>query len=156
MGLHQYGFFILPKESYELIEKHHKLKIEDDFLFDDAPFWTIERIDCSYFENLDSILKKSSSWSKDILLFGDEESNRVEIYCENNKVVSASFRIDYLSNYEFVLRELINFFMQKELIIINEDLELMPMNYINFKCKIESSEQYKLYNNLVQGKDSKD
>jgi len=145
MGLWQVGFFVLPKRSLDL---HYKFELEDDHSFDDAPLWRAERIDPNFFEPISKILPLQKSWSDKIVLFGQQDSNRFEVFCENGIVESVSFRIDFTHNYLHILSELIEFFIFNGLIILDENLRVLPLNLEAIKSTIENSQQFIDYKTL--------
>ena len=149
MALWQYTFQILTKESFESLQKDSKLSSEEH-LFDDEPYWQFKLIHKSYFEGIENILKKGKSWSEKIALYGNEASDCVEIFfdIESNVVQSVSFRIDFTGNYEFILSNIIEFCILKGLIILDEKLQVVPLNYDLARSVIENAPQVSKYNAL--------
>ncbi|MEY3241807.1 MAG: hypothetical protein RIR11_3246 [Bacteroidota bacterium] len=149
MALWQVGFFILPKDYKSQISN---LKISDEFTFDDAPFWHENKTSPDYFEGIDKFLQKNKSWADYITLYGHENSNRFEVISENNIVESVSFRIDFTSDYEFVLNGIIEFCILNGLIILDENLNIVPLNLETAKSIIIHAPQVLKYNNLQSEK----
>lgn len=151
MALWQYTFHILTKESlcFFPIGINHSF---DDYLFDDEPYWQYKPVNKCYFDEIGNILQKNKSWSKKINLYGDEQSNCFEVLFdgETNNVISVSFRIDYTSNYELVLREIIEFCVLKNLIILDENVQVLSLNYESIKSIIDNSPQVKRYKKLMK------
>lgn len=147
MALWQYTFHILPKESLPghlpgfVFSKNNEE-------FDDSLFWKAQQVKDSFFDEISLILPKKISWSKKISLYGNQESNCIEVLSENNLVLSVSFRIDFTSNYEDILNALIDFFIVKGLLVIDEELKIISLNSLTIKITIESSPQYKKYKKL--------
>ena len=152
MALHQISFFILPKESFRSVSKSDKFEFGDEYLFDDSAFWLAKNISPTFFEPISKILLRGKSWSENILLFGNENSNRVEVFFEKDIVKSVTFRIDFISEYEIILNKLIEFFILNELTILNSDLEILPLNFEVIKSFIEDSVQIVTYRRLSKGK----
>jgi hypothetical protein len=149
MALWQYEFHVLPKESFSILSNGTQLLL-DDGLFDDEPFWKYKPVNKNYFKGIEKILQEGKSWSKQIDLYGNQRSNCLEILFDalTNNVVSVSFRIDFTSDFEMVLREIIEFCISKELIILDEELQIIPLNYESINCIIENSPQVKKYDEL--------
>lgn len=143
MAIWQYTFHILPKES----TKQYNIKegIENDL------FWKITPIQKTHFNEVDLILPLNKSWSDEIDLYGSVESNCLEVLFNktDNTIVSVSFRINFSSSYEAILNSLIQFFILKGLIIVNEEFDLTPINYEVIKTTIEISPQFIKYNKLL-------
>lgn len=150
MALWQYSFQILTKESFDSLNKKDILLIDDDLGFDETPFWLYKSINRSFFAELESILPKNKSWSDEIDLYGNLESNCIEIFFEKQKgtVLSASVRIDFTSNYEDVLSQVIEFCIFKGLVMLDENLQITSLNLETIKNKIENAPQVRTYNEL--------
>lgn len=145
MALWQVGFFVLPNES---LGPGDKFELSDEHSFDDAPFWRSEKVNPNFFDPINRILPRAKSWGDYLILYGNENSNRFEVVFENCIVESVSFRIDFTSNYESVLSELIEFFILNGLIVLDESLNLLPLNFEAIKSGIENSHQVKKYREL--------
>ena len=145
MALWQVGFFILPKGS---LKHGGKLDKSEEHTFDDAPFWESLNIDYSFFDPIKRFLPEGKSWSKNVILYGEENSHRLEVLFENSIIISVSFRIDFTSDYEQILNEIIEFCIFNGLIILDEDLNILPLNFQSVKSIIENSPQVKKYNRL--------
>jgi hypothetical protein len=152
MALWQVGFFLLPKDSIEFI---NSFKVSNEHTFDDASYWEVLKLPPIFFDTINDILPKGKSWSKNILLYGEENSNRLEIYFENDIIVSVSLRIDYTSDYENILYEIIEFCILNGLIILDEGLNLVPLNFELANSSIKNAPQVKKYNDLSNGRNLK-
>ncbi|MFZ4476143.1 MAG: hypothetical protein ACOYPR_13175 [Saprospiraceae bacterium] len=146
MAIWQVSFFIIPKVSLSEISN---LKISEDLIFDDASFWDANKTNIDFFEEMGDILPKSKSWSNYITLFGSENSNRVEVLSKDGIVESVSFRIDFTSNYEFVLQGIIEFCILKGLIILDQNLQMVPLNYEIAKNFVEKAPEVETYDYLL-------
>lgn len=149
MSIQQYTFQVLLKESVEsLSEEFIFLRGKDGF--DDEPFWKFKPINKSFFLNIKNILKICTSWSNEIDLYGNQDSNCFEVWYdgESNNVISASFRIDFISDYESILSRIIEFCILNGLIILDEDLNRVPLNFESVKNIIDNAPQVKRYNEL--------
>lgn len=147
MALWQVGFFVLPGNC---ISEISSLEISDEFFFDDAPFWEAHKTDVAYFKEIGLFLPETKSWSNQITLYGNQDSNRFQISSENETVVSVSFRIDFTSDYDMVFRSIIEFCALKGLIILNENLEVVPLNYESARHVIENAPQVELYRKMKE------
>jgi len=87
--------------------------------------------------------------SNDLLIFGNLESNCFEIYSENNLVQSVSFRINFTINYETILNQIVGFCILKGLMILDESLNIVPLNVEIVKSVILNAPQVKRYNQLL-------
>jgi hypothetical protein len=87
----------------------------------------------------------------EIDLYGNQESNFFQVIFENNIVLSVSFRIDYTSNYEPILNQIVEYCLHRGLIILDEDLNLVPFNLETFAGIIYNSPQVKMYKKLSKG-----
>lgn len=149
MAIWQYTFHVLPKESVDALSSNYHFK-KDEGEFDDEPYWKYNSISRDFFYGINKILVKSISWSNQIDLYGNQESNCFEVFFENNYVISASFRIDFRSNYEKTLGEIIEYCLLNGLVILNEDLRIVPFISEKFKNCIDEAPQVKKYHELSQ------
>jgi hypothetical protein len=148
MALWQISFFILPKA---VLNNKVNFKINEE-CFDDAVFWIQERISPELFKPINKFLPQTKSWRDTLMMFGDENSNRLEVsFNEINIVEAVSFRIDFTSDYEKILRKLIDFFILNGLIILDNKLNILPLNFETLKEMIENSKQVNIYD-ILSGK----
>lgn len=149
MALWQYTFLILPKTSFSVLKNDTQF-FDENNLFDDEPFWKYEPINKSYFEGVGQLLIEGESWSKEINLFGSEKSNCLEIFFDKQtcNIKSVSLRVDFTSQFELFLRGIIDFCIYKELIILDEELHRVPLNFESITSIISNSPQFKKYNEL--------
>ena len=141
---------MIPAQNFDAELLNNKSVVFDDngcTVFDDSVFWKGDTI--NFIDQIEEILPRKKSWSKNLFLFGDEESNEFSIFYENNKVVSVSFRLDFRTNYEIVLRMIIELCIINQYIIIDEKIKLVELNFNSIKQQIEDSPQYLKYNDLL-------
>jgi hypothetical protein len=145
MAIWQYTFHVLPKESVEtLSSEYHFIKGEDGF--DDEPFWKLNPVNRGFFQPMLKILPKNKSWSNEIDLYGNQESNCLEvIFQEGGNIISVSFRIDFRGNYEMILSNIVEFCLRNGLVILDESLSIVPLNCEQVKSIINFSPQMKKY-----------
>ncbi len=147
MALWQYTFHVLPKESVDALSPGFHLKKDEDG-FDDRPYWKYNSFSRDFFHGMNNILIRNKSWSNQIDLYGNQESNCFEVFFENDNVISVSFRIDLTSDYESILLEIIEYCLHMGLMIIDESLNIVPLNMETVKTIIRNSSQVKKYNEL--------
>ena len=149
MALWQYTFHILTRESFDFIGDKTLFSTED-YLFDDEPYWQYKPIDRSFFTEIELILDRGKSWSKNIDLYGIQDSNCFEVGFEQNNIVnSVSFRINFTSDYENILNQIIEFCILKKLIILDEELNVVPLDINTIKEIIKNAPQRRKYNWLL-------
>ena len=106
MAIWQCKFFILPKsDTYDLQYGRQYGNIK---LFEDDKYWEKAKIKKEIFSEISRLLKPEKSWSNEIDLYGSENGNRLEVFFDTNNIIeSVTFRIDFRSEYEAVLRGII-------------------------------------------------
>jgi len=150
MAIWQYNFLVVPNNSFEADTIQNL--IDEDGFFDDELLWLKSRCQSNEFDNIGKILQKGKSWTDIITLYGEQDSNRFEVYVnEDNLVFSVSFRIDIRTQYEEILRSLIEFFISNSLTVLDEDLNKIALNYLSFQSIIENSPQGEKYKILSNG-----
>ncbi|MGE0567640.1 MAG: hypothetical protein AB7O73_06800 [Bacteroidia bacterium] len=150
MAIWQYTFYVLPKEAVTDITPS-LVFLKDDDGFDDSPYWKYVAVEPSFFEPVKEFLPLGNSWSKDLILYGDVDSNCLEVFLEESKLVeSVSIRIDFRSNYEALLDKLLLFLMKNNMMVLGEDLNPVKLNEYDFNMKIKGSEQYSKYSMIAR------
>lgn len=139
MAIWQYRFRLVPNSDLkELSVTAHLL--DDDY--DNFAFWRNGNYKIDFFEGLTSVLKSKASWSKEIKLYGTEDSNCIEIFIDSNTISEVTVRIDYLSNYQELLSRLIEFCLLNSLALIGEDNKVLHLNATSIIYVIQNSPQY--------------
>ncbi|HXD93976.1 MAG TPA: hypothetical protein VNX01_12245 [Bacteroidia bacterium] len=72
----------------------------------------------------------------------------MEVFKENNRVVSVSFRIDFTNYYDYILNQLLEFIIHNKFILVDENLNTVDPNSLDIKQTINNSIQYRKYNFL--------
>ena len=144
MALWQISFFIIPKDGLDI---HASLSNNKYGLFDDSNYWC-NNSDPSVFNSLTVFLPLSKSWSENIIQYGSLDSNVFEVGVRENKVRAVSYRIDFRSDYETILKEIVEICLKNKFLILTNDLELMPLNYEGINAYILNSPQLVIYNDL--------
>lgn len=146
MAIWQYNFTLIPRAS--LSDKSLNVHFDKDGLFEDDIYWDLVPINIDFFSDIDAIIPKGKSWSNNIILFGNEEANCFEVYKDEQKVKSVSFRVDFTSNYEDFLRGVIEFALLRNLLIVDEGYNILEPNFLSINNLIESSPQFLKYKQL--------
>lgn len=146
MAIWQYNFTLIPRASF--LDKSLNVHFDMDGLFEDNIYWDLVSINIDFFSDIDAIIPKGKSWSNNIILFGSEKANCFEVYKDEQKVKSVSFRVDFSSNYEDFLRGVIEFALLKNLLIVDEEYNILEPNFLSINKLIESSPQFLKYKQL--------
>lgn len=146
MAIWQNTFYVLPKES--TLDLSPNLHFNEEG-FDDSIFWKGEKLKPELFNHISTFLPIGKSWSKNLTIYGNVESNCFEVFQKEGSIVSVSFRIDFRSSYERILSELVEFLMMNGFLIVDENLEVLPLNSVVIIQKIKDSAQYKKYKKLM-------
>lgn len=143
MAIWQKTFHIQP--SLFLDNTLRNKSFDDDGDFDDEVLWSKENMDIKQFEVLADILPKNKSWSDDIIQFGELEDHCMELLCEKEKVKSFSLRINFCSDYDFILMNLIPILKSKKLVLLDSKFEILLSDFNVLKNTIENSLERKKY-----------
>lgn len=149
MAIWQYSFHIVPKEAFKKINPHTLNGMD---LFDSAKFWGKDYNEVDL-HKIDEILKKEKSWSSDIIMYGTENSNVFYIIKEESLICDINFRVDFRKNFEPFLKAIIDFCMLNGLVILDENLQEIPLNETSIKATVESSNQFLNYKFLQSKKE---
>lgn len=146
MAIWQYNFTLIPRASVS--DKSLNAHFDKDGLFEDDIYWDLVSVNIDFFCDIDAIISKGKSWSNNIILFGNEEANCFEVFKDDQKVKSVSFRVDFTSNYEDFLRGVIEFALLRNLLIVDEGYNILEPNFLSINNLIESSPQFLKYKQL--------
>ena len=122
-----------------------RLMLNSPLIFEDEDYWKVKPFSRDFFSSLKVLLPKQQSWSSDIDLYGTQDSNCLEVFFENESIYSIRLRIDFLSDYKLLLKEVVEFFIQNNLIIIDETRNILELDVDYLMDNIHQSEQYKKY-----------
>jgi len=151
MALWQYTFRIIPSVNLNELEKAIKDNTDGLRAIDDDSLWKKDKRSLSEFAEFGEILPLGKSWSGDVVLYGDLEKNCVELYMDGDSVSSLSFRIDFRSEYENILTKLIEIIKSKDLIILDENLSMIPQSFEAINQAIQSAPQVVKWKHLTEG-----
>jgi len=144
MAIWQYVFTMIPTEDLNLLGIEDRLPRE---VYDDFTFWN-SYYDLTFFEPFRELLEPNKSWSEAITLYGNTDSNCIEIYSDEGKISSVSFRIDYTIDYSVLLNKLIEFCTLNAISILDENLYMLQLNFTTILSVIENSPQVEKYKTL--------
>jgi len=145
MALWQYTFYILPGGFDE------RMRFENSGEgFDDSQYWLPKKIKSSFFESIRIFLPERRSWSKNIVLYGNQDSNCVEVLLKEGVVESVSFRLDFISDYFNIVQKIIDFCIMNNLVLLDEDLKIVQLDMNEIQELINNSPQFKQYKDLTK------
>jgi len=148
MAIWQYTFLILPNKAYTDLSVEGDLGTPKDF--DAKTLWMYDRFSPNQFNFLSQLLPINKSWSKSIILFGKEDTNCVEISVEDSFVIDVSLRIDFTTDYTHLLTDIVEFCIIKGFIMVDEQLNVVPLQVLEIVTLIEHSPQRKKFNILTK------
>jgi hypothetical protein len=145
MALWQYTFRLIPKVDLEELGVSTCISNE---VLDDFVSWSNGNYTLAFFKPLTAILESNKIWCENINLFGTEDSNCIEIFMDNGKVVEVTVRLDYQTEYTPLLHQLIEFCSLNSIVLLDEENNVLYLNTTKITQVILSSPQYKKLNNL--------
>ena len=149
MAIWQCKFFILPKsDTYDL---QYDRQYNDIKLFEDDKYWKKAKIKKEIFSEISRLLKPEKSWSNEIDQYGSENGNRLEVLFDANNIIkSVTFRIDFRSEYEAVLRGIISLCEKNSFYIIDGNLNNLKLSFNAIKEAINKSKNKEFFTELVR------
>jgi len=129
MALWQYAFWVVPKSSVLKTNGHIEKYLTEE-IFNSKSFFDEN---CSYDDFSKSItyMEKNKHWCDDASLYGEYDSDCIEIYYKDNTrhIDSIHIRIDLRKEYyKLTVDKLIRSILSSGFIIINEDLNVLPVS----------------------------
>jgi len=146
MAIWQYTFRIVPKDDLKELRVTTRLPDDD---FEAFNFWRIGNYPLKFFEQLTSIFESRESWCSDIKLYGSEDSNCIEIFIDDDAISDVTVRIDYTSDYGFILNQLIEFCISNSLSMLDEKNNVLHLDVTAIMQLICSSSQFKKMGELT-------
>ena len=107
MAIWQYTFFIIPNNNLPL--DNFSPIIDEEGLFNDNVYWSNKETHISFFEEIGNIIPKNKSWSQQIVLFGKENTNCIEVFNENEYIYIVLLNMLHRKDYSFILNRLFHF-----------------------------------------------
>ena len=146
MALWQYQFTIIPNQYILKDISNEEFEYE---------LWEHANIHKEDFMQVNSFLPKTKSWSEYLDIYGNTDSNCLEVFFDREeRVTSVSLRIDFRSDYNKILYQYYLFFKVKRLILywIRKLQPIKTINNESLEVIIKQSVQYKKYNRLASCK----
>lgn len=122
MAIWQYKLFAIPEEEFDTYFKNKKFISAEDF--NGIEWWiyrTYKSIDFNSFGNL----SLSESWTKKIIMFGDIDSDCVEVLVEGEELCEIAIRVDLRKNYEGMLTSICKFGQDNNLYFLNDRFKVL-------------------------------
>ena len=147
MAIYQGKYFLLPKtEKICLIEGISLKKYIENKLFEDDFFWANSKLKYSKIEEyLNKNFIPGKSWDNELKVFGNINSNSLEIFIEQDKISSISFRIDFRDDFELFLNKIVSFCKLYNLVIVNKRVDVLDCSFSEILKDILQSDDYKKY-----------
>lgn len=157
MSIYQNNYFIVPIESkYKLFEGINLSSFLDEGFFDDELLWEENSFN---YKDVESYLLKNKfeageSWSKNLKIFGHIDFNCIKIFIEENKIISISFRINYSIEFFSFLKKVVDFCAFFNFLVVDNELNVLGVDYDVVKNSVLSSKEYKNYINYFNDKNN--
>lgn len=130
MALWQITFYIIDACA-------NNVNLNQNADFDDSCFWENNNRDIKLFKPIGLFLEENKSWSSHIKQYGNLKSNCLEVYFDDmDKILSVSFRIDFLSDYDLILEKVLIFCLNNNLAIVTLKGDVFPLQLDFFKLYI--------------------
>jgi len=143
MAIWQFEIFMVPKE-----EVHSYFGGTDTIsneAFNEIKWWKYYQPDIEDFDTFQHIIPKGKSWSNDIMLFGDESSNCIEIVVDQSKIDEVSIRIDLRTDYKPLIKLLCDFAQRHKCLFISGSLEVISPDLNELSQYIKNYPKYKAF-----------
>lgn len=143
MAIWQYQIFIVPEE--EINSYFEKDGIISSDALNEINWWKYRQLDITSFDVFKVLFSIRESWTKDIILFGDEGSSCIEILMEEGRIIEISARIDLRYNYKQFVTILCEFAQKNNCTFLNNDLKIISTNTQLIEQDIENYTVYKSF-----------
>ena len=125
MAIWQYQLFIVPKQNL-IFYLDNSNKINNDN-FNEIICWEHSQLNIENFNIISPYLPIRKSWSNNIILFGYEDANCVEVFSKDDKV-EISARIDLRYNPIKTVETLCRFAQATDSVFLNSNFSIIISN----------------------------
>lgn len=134
MAIWQIGFIMLPKS----VGSNTSIDIENE-----EELWRAFQYSKNFVEFMDSVLPRSSSWSEEIVRWGTESGDRVELVIEGDKVVGGAVRFDLRNLNTDFLGNLSNLLTRCRIILYSEEYGSLDPATQSIEDALKATKQWK-------------
>jgi hypothetical protein len=124
MAIWQYKLYFLPEEEVRSYFPNDGALSEN--AFNEVQWWKYRQLYTSNFTYVTPELPLRKSWSDDIILFGELDSNCFEVLTESGIVVEASARIDLRADYRDMITLVCQFGQDNNLLLLDYRWDILP------------------------------
>ena len=124
MAIWQYKLYFLPEEEVRSYFPNGGALSEN--AFSEVQWWKYRQLYLSNFTDVKAVLPLKKSWSDDIMLFGELDSNCSEVFTESGIAVEASARIDLRGDYRDMITLICQFSQNNKLILLDYKWHILP------------------------------
>ncbi len=149
MAIWQYQLHIIPNDEIDSFFGDSNFISQG--AFDEINWWKYKQLKTDDFSIFSTILKVGKSWSKDIILFGHESSNCVEIFFDDGKIYEVSVRIDIRQDYRSVLLAVCDFAERHNCVLVNTSMRILQPVFDFVKRDIDEDKLYLDFINMLRG-----
>ena len=118
MAIWQYSIHLVPNEE-----------VASRDAVEDVDWWKYRQLDKNGVEVFAPLLPKTKSWCKEIIQFGDLESNCIEFMEEDNRIVSVQARFDLRIDYRPFISLLVAYADENNCCFIDSECNVIPASY---------------------------
>ena len=122
MATWQFDLFVIPRNRIQQLGCAEKL---DADCYDQHEWWDSSVSPQDVSERIDMVLKRGSSWSRDILMWGTEDGNRINLCVKENVISELLVRLDLRDISRIVVNEIVRLAADLNCIFCTSDWKLI-------------------------------
>lgn len=138
MAIWQVALELVPKDKV-----NSKVSIEN---LEPSSLWNGFDIRKDSIEEVGKVLKRTESWSKDIVQLGNLSGTVIEIFYEEGNISEVTCRLDLRNINIEILDTILNFIWANDLVVIVDNTVYMELNREVLVDIIKKSEAYRFIN----------
>lgn len=139
MAIWQYQLFLIPKNKISSI----KMEILSESLINSQNWWEDYKGSVSDFDLFKHLLGETKSWHKRLIIYGSESSNCLKILMKDEMISEVTLRLDLSKSYAFLIKEVIDFCIERNISFINHDYKIIQPNEKDLSRDIEKYPYYR-------------
>jgi len=122
MAVWQFDLLVIPQKQIQQFGCAEKF---DADCYDQHEWWDDSVSLQDIIDRIDIVLKRGKSWSKDILKWGGEDSNRIDLSVMGNVVSELLVRLDLRDISQSFLNEIVNLARDLHCVFCTDDWKLI-------------------------------
>jgi len=146
MAIWQYHINVVPEEEIKSYFKSQDFIRGEDI--ENIDWWKYRDLEIKQFIDLEKLFPPQKSWSDEIIIYGKEDSNCIELLLsKNKKIEEISIRIDLREENQNIIELICNFFEKHHCLFLGFKGKIINPNIDQLISEIKN---YNVYSDFLE------